>query len=104
MLMVLENGIAIILLLLTGTGVGYLFRPRRVVPSGTEILQKLTTALNASLTIEQVVEVIVNEGLMPFSSGTSSIYLLSEDRQSLKMVKLKAISEKSYQEYNSIPL
>lgn len=101
----MENGILVILLVGAGLIVGYLLGQYGLPKfKQTEILQALTESLNATLTIEQIAEVIVNDGLNRLHSGTSSIYLLLEDSETLELVKLKAIPEKIYQQYRRISL
>lgn len=70
----------------------------------TLLLQRITGRLSGAISYEQVAAVILDEAQNVLGCSSSSIYLMSDDQQSLEIVTQQGISKENQQQYGRIPL
>jgi CheY-like chemotaxis protein/nitrogen-specific signal transduction histidine kinase len=70
----------------------------------TARLQQVTAALSSAVTLQEVTEVILREGLEALGTDTGFVAFLSEDQQALEMQGRSGLSQEEVQPWLRIPL
>jgi PAS domain S-box-containing protein len=67
-------------------------------------LQKLSLALLGAVTVEQVADAIISEGLSALNAATGAICLLTDDGANLELVRTFGLSPHIARQYDRLPL
>ena len=68
------------------------------------LLYELTVALSETLTREQVADVIIDRAFAMLGSHVGTVFILSEDGQSLEMLNMKQLPPETVEAYRKVPL